>query len=474
MSQDRIDNDLHPRIAADNAWGKGEGDDAPPRRSSRRPRQCPPATGRDGTFARRRNWVADLLGTTKKEIRACLANAISALRYAPEWEDRIWFDAFHNRVVLRGVPPWSSKIYDDVPWSDLFDNLTADWLQHRGIYVSHEIAGRAVWTVAHDQWFHPVRQYLDRCRSTWDGQQRVGTWTTIYLGTPNTPYAQAVGQRWLVALIARVEDPGCKADSALVLEGPQGILKSEALRKLGWPWVTDDMGGSQLGSKDAAIQVAGIWVMELAELDQFTTGRDVAKTKSFMSRPTDRFRPPYGTHAVQQPRQCCFGCTTNKQEYLPDETGNRRWWPLECVKIDVARLETDRDQLFGEAVTLYEAGELWWLDTPELNALAGDEQDKRYLPNSWDALISDYLDHPTEECDGEQGRKTTVALPPLTSVTVPEILGKVLKLSPSLWGQREENRVAKSLRRLGWGRKQRRVGGDREWRYFRPDEEPDT
>jgi len=261
-------------------------------------------------------------------------------------------------------------------------------------------------------------------------------------------------------------EPGCKADCALVLEGQQGILKSELLRRLGHPWVTDDMGGSDPGSKDAAIQVAGIWIFELAELDQFTAGRerDVARIKSFMSRPTDRFRPPYGRHAVPQPRQCAFACTTNKREYLPDETGNRRWWPVSCIRIDLDRLVLDRDQLFGEAVALYERGDPWWLDTPELNTLATVEQEGRYMPDSWDASISNYLDHPTVERGDGQGRK----LPPLDSVTVPAILERVIGLPIGYWGQREANRVARSLRKLGWERKQKQVGGGREWRYWRP------
>jgi predicted P-loop ATPase len=443
----------------------------PPGEVGRRQRQCPPAVGREAVFTRKPNWRTGLLKNAKGQIRACLANAIFALRHAPEWDDRLWFDMFHNRVVLRGAPPWSDKIFDDEPWSDLFDNLATNWLQHNGIFVSHEITGRAVWTVARDQWFHPVRQYLERCRRSWDEQRRVFNWPTTYLGTPHDAYSAAVGQRWLISLVARIMDPGCKADSALVLEGPQGIFKSEVLRRLGWPWVTDDMGGAPLGSKDAALQVAGVWIMELAELDQFTTGRDVAKTKSFMSRMTDRFRPPYGTHPIPQPRQCCFGCTTNKHEYLPDETGNRRWWPLICTGVDLEQLDIDRDQLFGEAVALYEAGAPWWLDTLELTELAAAEQDQRYVPDAWDPLIRDYLDNPTEEhWDSTINQKIVLKLPPFDSITVGEILELVLKLKPGEWRQPEQNRVARSLRALKWARRQKGPRGDREWRYFRPEE----
>jgi predicted P-loop ATPase len=444
-------------------WRNGHDHDENPKA-----RLCPPASLREATFNRRNEWSNGLLLTDKEKIRACLANAITALRTAPEWEDHIWLDAFHNRAVLRGKPPWSKKNFDDEPWSDLFDNLVTDWMHHQGIMVSRDIVGHAVWTVAHDQWFHPVRQYLERCRGAWDKQKRVETWTTTYLGTPDTAYSRAAGLRWLVSLVARIMEPGCKADCSLVLEGPQGMLKSEALRRLGYPWVTDDMGGSDPGSKDAAIQVAGVWIVELAELDQFTNGRDVARTKSFMSRSTDRFRPPYGRHALPQPRQCGFACTTNKSEYLPDETGNRRWWPIVCTRINLTQLVDDKDQLLGEAVALYEANSPWWLDTIELNALATAEQDKRYVPDAWDPVISHYLNHPSDEVDDGNGRKRTITGPPLDNVTVGEILEKAIGLLPAYWKQPEQNRVARSLQSLKWKRKQQRTGQDREWRYFRP------
>ena len=241
----------------------------------------------------------------------------------------------------------------------------------------------------------------------------------------------------------------------IVLEGPQGTFKSEVFRRLGYPWVTDDIGGNPLGSKDAAIQTAGVWVFELAELDEHTLGRDVAKTKSFMSRSTDKFRPPYGTHSLPQPRQCCFGCTTNKSEYLPDETGNRRWWPLACNGISLDLLETDREHLFGEAVSLYQQGQAWWLETIALNTIAAAEQDARYVPDSWDAPISQYLDHPTSPRRDGDGSLVLAPMRALDSVTVPEILKNVLRLDIGDWSHQHENRVAKSLRKVGWCRKQK-------------------
>jgi predicted P-loop ATPase len=397
------------------------------------------------------DWKERLILNDKRKPRILLANAISALRLAPEWDGLLWFDEFHNHAVLRGISPWAATPVDE-PWSDLYDNLTTNWMHHQGVFIGRETVGQAVWTVAHDHPFHPVRDYLQACR--WDGVPRLDTWTSIYLGVADTEYSSAVGARWLISAVARVKRPGCKADCALVLEGPQGYLKSTVLRVLADPWFTDDLG--EFGTKDAAQQLAGVWIVELSELDSYTRS-DVARAKSFMSRSTDRFRPPYGTHPIAQPRQGIFGGTCNHNEYLRDETGGRRFWPIgPCTRINIDKLAADRDQLLAEARDRFEAGEHWWLDTPELNATAALEQGARLQPDAWDGLIADYLE------DGLTIRH---------SVTVPEILEHVLELEKDRWDQPTQNRVARCMRKLKWERRQKGPRGDREWRYFRPEEE---
>ena len=117
--------------------------------------------------------------------------------------------------------------------------------------------------------------------------------------------------------IARILAPGCKADHILVLEGEQGIGKSTAARTLAGEWFTDQLG--EVGSKDASMQVRGVWIVELFELG--TLGRSKsAREKAFTSQQTERFRLPYGHRIAQVPRQCVFIGTTNLDAWL----GHRR------------------------------------------------------------------------------------------------------------------------------------------------------
>jgi predicted P-loop ATPase len=365
------------------------------------------------------------------------------LRYAPQWEGVLAFNEFTLGIVALKPAPWESvRRFDE--WTDNDDVLAADWLQHREIIVSREIVSQAVQVVASENRIHPVRQYLGGL--AWDGTDRLSGWLSLYLGAEPTPYSAAVGTRWMISAVARAYKPGIKADCCLILEGRQGLKKSTALKVIAGDWFADEI--ADFGTKDAAMQIRGVWIVEIAELTGMSRP-DVARIKAFMSRATDRFRPPYGKRLVESPRQCVFAGTVNNSNYLRDDTGGRRFWPVACQRILTDPLARDRDQLWAEAVARYRAGEAWWLDTPELNAVAEQEQSARYEGDPWDEAIATWA---------EQHE----------SVSIGEILGDCLLKPKGQWAQTDKNRVARVLQSAGWQRFQMRIGERREWRYRKP------
>jgi hypothetical protein len=253
-------------------------------------------------------WKKDLLrskppmNTTEGRILPVLANAIAAFRHAPEWGGVLAFNEFALGTVALKLTPWGTVPKGE--WSDYDDRRAAEWLQKQGILVSVEIAGQAVQTAARDHPCHPVRTYLSGLK--WDGVERLDRWLSTHLGVEDTEYTRGVGSRWLISAVARIFHPGAKADCCLILEGPQGIRKSTALRTLAGEYFTDEL--VDLGTKDAAMQTRGVCIIELSELDSLSHS-DVAPIKAFMSRTTDRFRPPYGMRLVESPRQCVFAGT---------------------------------------------------------------------------------------------------------------------------------------------------------------------
>lgn len=376
----------------------------------------------DGTATVIPFWRSQLLKSANGVIQGSLANVLTALRSAPEWVDLLHFDEFHQRPVLRGAPPWRPSETTVEEWTDLHDIRCTDWMQHQGIKIHTDVVGQAIALVASERTFHPVRDYLDSLQ--WDQVFRIGSWASDYLGVPFSPYAARVPKAWMVSAVARIMEPGCKADCALILEGEQGSRKSSALKVLGGPWFSDDI--ADLGTKDSALSMAGAWIIELAELDAMTRG-DISKIKAFMSRSVDRFRPPYGRRVVEQARQCVFAGSVNHAEYLRDETGGRRFWPMKTGLIEIRRLEEDRDQLWAEAVELYYQGAPWWIVDDEIKSSATEEQKQRLHADPWDALIVDFIDNA------------------MGDITVQRVLSEAIQMPKDRWGQAEMNRVSRVL-----------------------------
>lgn len=290
-------------------------------------------------------------------------------------------------MVIRKRPPWGEET-PDAPWTDHHESLVRVWFQCEDIAAALGDVGRAVQAAARHDPFHPVRDYLNALK--WDGTPRLETWLTPYLGVEDTPYSRAVGPRFLISAVARIFKPGCQADHMLILEGPQGKLKSSALRDLAREaWFTDRL--SNLRSKDAAMEVAGAWLIEMPELDALTKVGN-STIKAFVTRRHDCFRPPHGKHLVNQPRQCVFAGTINPNGgYLTDPTGARRFWPVLCGKIDLEALGRDRNLLWAEALVRFRAGAPWWLETPELEALATAEQEQRFRVDPWAEIVGEWL-----------------------------------------------------------------------------------
>jgi predicted P-loop ATPase len=309
---------------------------------------------------REEHWTDGLMRNDRGVPLGNLRNVLHALRHAPEWRGVLAYDEFAARVVTTKPPPWGGPPGER--WADDHDTRACAWMQEQHIPAALGTVGHAIQTVARENRVHPVRDYLNALK--WDGTPRIDTWLTDYLGVEDAPYVRAIGPRFLVSGTARVFEPGCQADTMPIFEGDQGTLKSSALRALAHPWFTDRI--SKPGSKDSSMEVAGVWLIEWAELDAlFKVG--TSTSKSFITRRHERFRPPYGTHLADYPRQCVFAGSINPMGgYLTDPTGARRFWPIRCGVIDLEALRRDRDQLWAEAVVRYRDGARGTLRRPNL------------------------------------------------------------------------------------------------------------
>lgn len=395
--------------------------------------------------ALRWDWREELVLTERGKVKANVSkNAAIALRLAPEFRDTLAYNLFAERVEIRTPTPWGSPAG---PWKDLDDIRLREWLESRGILEGRATVADAVASVAHESAYHPVRDYLQSLE--WDATPRLNSWLMEYAGAPETELARAIGSKWMISAVARVELPGSKADHMLTLEGPQGIGKSTLLRILGGEFYTDDI--PDLMTKDAQISVSGVWIVEFAELDAISRA-EASRIKSFLSRTKDRYRSPYGRLMEEHARQCVFAGTVNRSDYGNDETGLRRYWPVACGAIDLAALERDRDQLWAEALERYRQGESWWFDDERLTTAAEAAQAERQRGDAWDPIVADWIFTRPDP------------------VSTAEVLSGALKKDIGQWTHADQTRVGSILTRLGRKPKQTRAGGERRRLYYSPEE----
>ncbi|MBF0093366.1 MAG: bifunctional DNA primase/polymerase [Alphaproteobacteria bacterium] len=405
------------------------------------------------------NWYARCLVSERGEVLSNLANAMLALREDKAWRDVLVFDEMQRATLLcrpirrhDGTPAVAGPFPRPITDNDV--GAIQEWLQIAGLpTLSKDTTHQAVDNRAGENAFHPVKQYLDGLQ--WDGVPRlaggvtdVGTtikpWMTQYLGAENNEYVAGIGRMFFIALVARVMQPGCKADYLIILEGIQGIMKSSACAIIGGSWFSDSLPENVAG-KDAAQHLRGKWLIEMGELHAMSKAESTT-LKAFITRTTEIYRPPYGRCEVHEPRQCVFIGTTNKSVYLRDETGGRRFWPVKVGVthgLDVDALARDRDQLFAEAVHLFHAGERWWPDREFESAHIKPEQEARFEADAWEDSIATFLADKAH-------------------VTVTEVARSALCIETARLGTTEQRRITGILERLEWGRAPRQ-GTGRRW-----------
>lgn len=394
----------------------------------------------------RRTWLADCTMDEKGRPVSNLANALHALRCDDALAGLLSYDEMSLAVMLDAAIPAAADPHalpdDDFRRREITDSDIIglqEYLQLAGLpRLTKDTLHDAVTRRASERSAHPVRAYLDAL--AWDDVPRLSDWLHTYLGCERTRYAAVIGQMFLISMVARVMEPGCKADHMLVLEGPQGAMKSTACRILGGDWFSDNMPDVS-GGKDASLHLRGKWLIEVAEMSAISRAEDAA-LKAFMSRPVERFRPPYGRAEITLPRQCIFVGTTNKAAYLRDETGGRRYWPVKVGKIDPDALARDRDQLLAEALHLYRDGRQWWPKADFERECIQPEQDERYEADVWETPIANWL----------------VGKP---RVTVSEVATQALYIETGRIGTADQRRITACLARLGWSPGKRGTGGVR-------------
>lgn len=349
------------------------------------------------------------------------------------WADRLRYNSMLIECELDGEP------------LDL-DTISLRIAIEFDIDLGNDTASQIVQMLAKERTYHPVREYLEQVAIEYPAQDTdsllLESIAYRYLGTSD-PLHNVFLRNTMIAAVARVFDPGCKVDTVCTLQGKQGRQKSKFWESLAVNpfWFDDTIASSSGGDKDERLKLRRFWLLEMAEIEAIFKKKEIASLRGFLTTKIDNVRVPYGRSIQSFKRTSILVASVNPDDFLADPEGHRRFWvtPVMVECIDTSALDLERDRLWAAAVHAYLAGQQWWLtkEQERRNAL----MNKRYeSTDSWQEVIALYLDNHAE-------------------VTVTQILSDSLHIEVGRHDKPSQMRVAESLKRLGWAKFPKKVGG---------------
>lgn len=329
-------------------------------------------------------------------VERTINNALVILENDDYLKGKLVFDRFSNRFLIKEPLPWSRK-GENYPklWSDSDDaELRGYFEKFFDGFKSPSSINDALAILKNRRSINVAKDYFEGL--VWDGKNRLDTLIIDYLGAEDTEYTRQVTRKAFTAVVARaITEKPIKFDNMIILTGKQGIGKSTMLSKLAGEWFTDNI--IDFNSKDTLLLLQNCIIAEVPELQGFNKA-DSSRLKQFLGQKTDKYRAPYERREEEHPRHCVFFGTTNDDEFLRDTTGNRRYWPIEVGKNKTLKnvfkdLDSEKDQIWAEAVVKFIIGEPLYLEGNVLKA-AEKEQEARLIIDPWESIITEYLSRP--------------------------------------------------------------------------------
>lgn len=247
-------------------------------------------------------------------------------------------------------------------WQDKDDSAARLYIEQKYRIHNKEKLDDALRVLFAEREYHPIKQIIEG--TEWDGKSRIQELFIKWLKCEDTPYVREVTRLVFAGGIHRLYNPGCKFDDVAVLIGThQGEGKSTFAR---WLAMRDEFFTevTEIEGQKGIEAIEGAWICEIAELLAVTKAKEVEAVKSYITKQVDRYRRPFDRRTTDHRRQCVFIGTTNKEQFLTDKTGNRRWYP---VKVNSSgydlhdhkeEIKADILQAWAEAKRLFDEGKL--------------------------------------------------------------------------------------------------------------------
>lgn len=390
----------------------------------------------------------------KGQYEATIENLVHLL--STQKQATLGYDQFRDRIM---IAPAVSEEWRPLSDTDMIRLRETLGREQRFAPISQDLIRDALQLVAERNAFDSAIAWLNGL--IWDGVPRVERFLITHCGAVDDEYARAVSLYIWSGLAARVLDPGCQLDMVVALQSPQGKHKSTGLQAMvpTPEWFTD---GLLLHEDDDNFKrlIRGKVVVEIAEMAGLSKA-DITHLKRSITRRKEEWIEKWKTQPTSYPRRCMLFATTNEERFLPpDETGQRRWLPVEVAGLDRDRIAADCLQLWAEGAAIWRARGVLWA---EAEKLAAGRHHKYEATDVWEADIERWLNAPTPALPGH------APLPPPCTrpLALSEVMIGALRIDPSRQDAKVEKRVSRVMRQLGYEPRDMKVDGKARKRWVR-------
>lgn len=325
-------------------------------------------------------------------------NYLLILNHDPSINKRIQFNEMAEAIEKTNRDKTKSM------WTDADDSSLMHYIEYNYHLRSRACYDDAFAIFVNKNRYNPAQNLVKSIK--WDGQPRIRKMLSKWLNVQDEPYTDEVSRLIFHGGISRLFNPAVKFDIMPILIGSQGCGKSTFIR---WLALDDNFfkEGTHIDGNQAIEQLESGWIVEMSELLAFAKTREIETIKSYISRQYDSYRRPYQRRVSKNPRKVIFIGSTNKNEFLTDKTGNRRFYPVvtrgntelaDFIFNHEAEIKHDIQQCWAEAYHDYKTKTIKLIAKEQVMQVATERQNEVSEDDWREGMIADYLEKNNEVC----------------------------------------------------------------------------
>jgi len=281
------------------------------------------------------------------------------------------YDFRYNSVLLqvdykrKKETEW--KFFDDIAYRDIDLEMSLD-----GINISERHFKNLVYGSKLARRYDPLREYIFSLPQ-WDGENDyiAQFLSQVHLDDETQrEFFIDCFKRWLVASVASIVKDEIVNHTCFVLVSKQGRYKTTFLNSLIPAHLKMDFLYASTfiaHNKDHEKYLATKWLINLDEMQAFNRS-DIESIKSKITQDKVELRLPYAKADIKAWRRASFCGSVNREEFLNDATGSRRFLPFKIKAIELNK-EFNLDLIYIQAFGMFKKGFKFYFDLPDIEKL---------------------------------------------------------------------------------------------------------